>query len=378
MFNFYYCNRILIISLYNEKYIGLKTLFRYTVIMLNLMAVAALLITYASVYISPARIWFLAFFGLAYPFILLANILFIFYWLFVRWKVALVSLIAILSGYGHLQNYFQLKNKYTNEEGIIICSYNVKHFNGVTKGVTVEKNAERIQHYLQNKHADIVCLQELSSPLIKKFNPFMTASSIPDPRMNSTRPGEKTGPAIFSKYPIIHRGEIMFENTENMIVFADIKIKQDTIRVYSCHLQSYQFTSDDINSLDALSIEDQERNLNGMRVVGYKMKHAFIKRTVHAEKLKENIGQSPYPVIVCGDFNDPPVSYTYRTVRGNLKDAFVESGKGTGNSYLGRLPSFRIDYILYSPRFTGYNFTIDKVDYSDHFPLSCKLTGFFE
>jgi len=254
-----------------------------------------------------------------------------------------------------------------------VCSYNVKHFNGTTKGVDWKENTERIQNYLRNKNADIICMQELSSPMSKKFNPFVTALSEPDPNMNSTNPGQHTGPAIFSRHPIIRKGEIMFENTENMIVFADIKMMQDTIRVYSCHLQSYQFTKDEINSIETLSIEDQERNLRGIRAVGYKMKQAFIKRTSHARKLSESIQKSPYPVIVCGDFNDSPTSYTYRTVRGNLKDGFVDSGAGTGNSYLGTLPSFRIDYILYSPRFTGYNFTVDKVDYSDHYPLSCKL-----
>ncbi|MGV8091826.1 MAG: endonuclease/exonuclease/phosphatase family protein [Mangrovibacterium sp.] len=351
----------------------MKTLFHYFVIILNIIAVIALLVTYISVYISPAKFWFLGFLGLAYPFTLIVNILFIIYWLFNRWKIAFVSLIVILIGYKHLQNYFQIGKKNTDKEGIIICSYNVKHFNGITKGIDWKENTIRIQNYLRNKNADIICLQELSSPSMNKFNPFITASSQPDPNMNSTNPGEYTGPAIFSRHPIINKGEIAFENKENMIVFADIKIKEDTIRVYSCHLQSYQFTSDDINSIDALSIENH-RNMKRLRVVGHKMKQAFIKRPKHANKLNESIRQSPFPVIVCGDFNDPPISYTYRTVRGDLKDAFVESGAGIGNSYIGRVPSLRIDYILYSPLFTGYNFTVDKkADYSDHYPLSCKL-----
>ncbi len=351
----------------------MKTLFRYTVIMLNAIAIVALLITYASVYISPARFWFLGFFGLAYPFLLVINSLFVIYWLFNRWKLAFASLIVILIGCNHLHNYFQIGKKETSKEGIVICSYNVKHFNGITKGIDWRENTDRIQNYLRNKNADIICMQELSSPMSKKFNPFVTTRSEPDPNMNSTNPGQNTGPAIFSRHPIIHKGEIVFENTENMIVFADIKIKQDTIRVYSCHLQSYQFTKDEINSIETLSMEDQEKNLRGIRAVGHKMKQAFIKRTTHARKLSESIKNSPYPVIVCGDFNDSPTSYTYRTVRGDLKDGFVESGAGIGNSYLGVLPSFRIDYVLYSPRFTGYNFTVDKVDYSDHYPVSCKL-----
>jgi len=78
-------------------------------------------------------------------------------------------------------------------------------------------------------------------------------------------------------------------------------------------------------------------------------------------------------VIVCGDFNDTPVSYAYRKVRGNLKDAFIESGWGTSNTYNGELPSFRIDYILCDHKFTAQNYHRDRVYYSDHFPIQCQI-----
>ena len=89
--------------------------------------------------------------------------------------------------------------------------------------------------------------------------------------------------------------------------------------------------------------------------------------------MAEHIRKSPYPVIVCGDFNDTPVSYAYRTVLGDLKDAFVESGRGISNTYNGILPSFRIDYILYDPKFSAGNYRRDKVYLSDHFPVRCLL-----
>jgi endonuclease/exonuclease/phosphatase family metal-dependent hydrolase len=98
-----------------------------------------------------------------------------------------------------------------------------------------------------------------------------------------------------------------------------------------------------------------------------------MKRAEQAATLKASISISPYPVIVCGDFNDPPGSFTYHTVSGGLKDSFVESGKGTANTYNGKLPSFRIDYILYSPVFKSYNFKVTNIDHSDHFPVSCDL-----
>jgi endonuclease/exonuclease/phosphatase family metal-dependent hydrolase len=104
-----------------------------------------------------------------------------------------------------------------------------------------------------------------------------------------------------------------------------------------------------------------------------KFRDAVIKRAEQATALRKSINKSPYPVIVCGDFNDTPVSYTYHTVKGDLKDSFIESGKGTANTYNGKLPSFRIDYILYSPVFTSYNFAVSSLNHSDHFPVSCDL-----
>ncbi len=341
---------------------------------MNLIAAVALLIAYSSVYISPAKFWIPAIVGLAYPYILFLNIVFILYWLFGTSRMALLSIVVILTGYNHMKDYFQMKSVKTDKKGIVICSYNVKNFAGISDTVKKPNNIISIMNYLRSKDPDIVCMQETNYTSLKGFNPILDENGAPDEDMQTTYADKHGSPVIFSRYPIVNKGEIRFEKTTNMIVFADIKIEEDTFRIYSCHLQSYRFTNEDINSLDEISIEDQEKNMKEFHLFGSKLKRAFIKRAEHADKLRENIDHCPFPVIVCGDFNDTPVSYTYRTVRGqDLEDAFVESGAGIGNSYLGRLPSFRIDYIMHSKNFTGYNFTVDKVTYSDHYPVSCKL-----
>ena len=158
-----------------------------------------------------------------------------------------------------------------------------------------------------------------------------------------------------------------------MIIFTDLLINSDTIRVYNCHLQSYRLREAEINTIDSIDFNNHPKTKEKLMVLSLKFKEALIKRAEQAATLRENINKSPYPVIVCGDFNDTPISFTYRTVKGDLKDSFTQSGKGTANTYNGKLPSFRIDYILYSPIFTSYNFKVSSINHSDHFPISCDL-----
>jgi endonuclease/exonuclease/phosphatase family metal-dependent hydrolase len=85
------------------------------------------------------------------------------------------------------------------------------------------------------------------------------------------------------------------------------------------------------------------------------------------------IEQSPYPVIICGDFNDTPSSYTYHQLSEGLIDAFKESGNGIGHTYGGALPSFRIDYILHDERFKSTRFNTIRSKFSDHYPITTSL-----
>jgi len=349
----------------------LRRFFKSIVILINLLAALVLLIIYLSVRISPADFWIPALVGLAYPYFFLINVVFVLYWLFTSPKWSLISVAAILLGFSHLNNYFQFSGKQSDQAGIVVCSYNIKAFNDRSYKKATEK-AQQIMDYLKAKEADIICLQEMSllnKKSLEEFQEMINMEGLPT-YSDAKRP---YGPITLSRFPIIHKDEIHFEESGNMIILTDVVTQKDTLRIFNCHLESYRFTADDINSLDSLSTNTKAKNMKEFRLFGSKMKKAFIKRATQAEELRRQIEQSPYPVLVCGDFNDTPVSYSYNTVRGDLKDAFVESGTGIGNTYLGKLPSFRIDYIMHSSEFKAHQFKIDHVDYSDHYPVSCTL-----
>ncbi|WP_159521626.1 endonuclease/exonuclease/phosphatase family protein [Sunxiuqinia indica] len=350
----------------------MKKIFRNIVLFLNLLAIFGLLISYLSSKISPATFWVPALFGLAYPYLLLTNILFVFLWLFSKTRYALLSLIVIAIGYSHLTHYFQFSGSQESiAEGLIISSYNVKNFYGNNNG-SRQETALKVLDFFKEKEADIVCLQEVNLRGQKSFSSKSSRKS-KIPFLNYAHASKKGGQVTYSRFPIIHKEEVHFENSSNMIIYSDLKINEDTIRLFNCHLESYRFSDAEINSLDSISFNKQEESLRKVRFTGSKLKQAFIKRTKQAEKLHQLVKDSPYEVLLCGDFNDTPVSYTYSTVIEGLEDAFVHSGSGIGNTYLGKLPSFRIDYIMHSPTFESYNFQVDKVDYSDHYPISCQI-----
>lgn len=349
----------------------MKQFFVYTLLLLNLIAVFALGFASLSVFLSPEKVWFAALFGMAFPYLLVINLIFIVLWIIIKPWFTLFSIVIILTGYPHINNYLQISGKKTSEKGIRITSYNVKYFMGNTTSSNKE-NADHIMNFLRQNNADIICLQEVRLNKRQIFD--ITNHKLAQiNHMQLAHNSYAGGPLTLTRFPILFMGEIRFKNSGNMIIYTDILMNSDTVRVFNCHLQSYRLGQTEISAIDTIDFDTDAKTQQTYRHLGGKFKNALIKRAEQAATLREYLNQSPYPVIVCGDFNDTPVSFTYRMVRGDLEDSFTESGKGTANTYNGKLPSFRIDYILYSPEFTSYNFDVSTLNHSDHYPISCDL-----
>ncbi|HEY5510599.1 MAG TPA: endonuclease/exonuclease/phosphatase family protein [Prolixibacteraceae bacterium] len=333
-----------------------------------------LLLIYCSVYVPPDDFWPPAFLGLLYPYLLLINLLFFLYYALRKsWKV-LFSLTVILIGYQHLFNYFQpLPNFGQSSKGLKILSYNVHYFNE-DKGKK-QPQGSNILEYLQKEDADIICLQETPLNNKGKLSPEGIRDALPGMKnYHLAHFNPYSGPLTLSKYPIIRLGEIRFENSLNMVLFSDIVIKPgDTVRVYNCHFQSYKITPEDYSLIDPDKSGTNEQQLREAKLISKKMILAFAIRARQARTVAAQMRKCPYPVILCGDFNDTPLSYAYHILGRQLKDAFAEAGFGFSSTYNGLLPSFRIDYILYSPHFKALSYRCDKVELSDHFPVTATL-----
>lgn len=356
-------------------------------LLLNSLAVLLLLLSYLSVYFNPKSFSFIAFFGLGYPIILAINVLFVLCWLFIKPRFGLFSIIFILVGWNHIGRLVQInssKEVDKNSRHINMLSYNIQNFvkenTSSTKYIQNFEIRDEITNFIKKQKADIICLQEVlydkenfenfPKQLGEKFECPYSFSRNYYPK----RKGKIDALMILTKYPIIKTG--YFEYLEKSIgIFADLLVAKDTVRLYNLHLASIHFKREEYDFItDITNQQNQEEfKTNTLKVIS-KMNTAFIKRGNQTNILTDHIGKSPYPVIICGDFNDTPSSYAYREISKNLKDAFVESGKGFGITYAGEnFPAFRIDYIFHDHRFSSANFQRHKIPFSDHYPISCTL-----
>jgi endonuclease/exonuclease/phosphatase family metal-dependent hydrolase len=355
------------------------SIFNTFLLIFNIAAVIALLMAYLASYLNPKLYFLAALSGLFYPYILLINVIFVILWLFRKWKFCFISLITIALGFNSFQRFYQFRGKDVPAETelIKVLSYNVQIF-GLYNNTDNQGN---IIEFLQEEAPDITCLQEYcqenaSKPKLLAAKDIKNAINAKDYYAYTplSRNKYEFGMAIFSKFPIINRGVISFDNVKtNHAIFADLKINEDTVRVYNVHFQSIFFGAEDyLFAQQAASTTDftnDELKKNSIRILK-KIKAGFAKRPAQVDEMVKHIKLSPYKTIVCGDFNDTPWSYTYKQMQNLLDDSFVNSGKGRSYTVIiNKLLSFRIDYIFHDKSFKSYGFTTKKLDYSDHYPV---------
>ena len=287
---------------------------------------------------------------------------------------ALISVIVIAIGFTHLTNYIKLVKHNGNKEGTFkVMSYNLMLFNNLENQNA--SSEERVIEFLKSQQPDIICLQEF----YVKGDPYLKDTAIRNAlggnyysHMKVIRSGKNRyfGIVTYSKFPIAYRGEVIHPRSSSLTTYTDIIIQKDTFRIFNNHLQSFRLKRMERSFFEEMASQQYEKEALGEIIdLSVSLRRAFILRAQQAEVLKGQINRSQYPVIVVGDFNDTPVSYSYRKIRDGLNDAFVSSGYGAGFTYKGNYPANRIDYILYDDPLKCKYFDIIKVRYSDHYPV---------
>jgi endonuclease/exonuclease/phosphatase family metal-dependent hydrolase len=351
------------------------------ILFFNWVLITLLIGAYLAAYISPVQAWYFAFLGLAFPIILIINVGFVLYWLFsLNWNV-LYSLIAIIIGLSTVLRFIQFSTK---KEQVTSNYLNIVDFNTHSFGAFEEKKYDSKLFFetLLEIKPDILCFQEFVSyktdidilmfkQLMKEYKAYFKYNLLEDEN-------NPTGYSIsiLSRYPIVNSGFVeRINGNGNCTIFSDIVIKNDTIRIITTHLKSIAFDKKDYKTYSEIKESDNNADIDllDIKSIAGKLKRAFINRSKQAEEIRKFIDLSKHKIIITGDFNDSPASYAYNVIKGDMKDAFIESGSGFSSTYIGKMPNFRIDYILASKDFEIVNYKPHVMNFSDHKMLSATI-----
>ena len=349
-----------------QRRFGLGSFISVTVL---LISAVALLISYVSIFISPSKFWPPLFFGLYYIPIAFWNLFLMIIATIRMRKRLLIPLIALLPSLFFFDMFVKVGNDSPDEdkEGIRIVTYNVGRYALNKDGKSKKETTTEIRNYLKLCKADIICLQGVSV----RYKDSLI--ELPDyPHIHShffSGTGTSFGNVILSKFPIRGGGKLTFKNSTNLAIWADLSIGIGTIRVYNCHLESYSisFTSIIKRLFNKDTFSDEFISLHGH------LKESNIKRAEQVDRVVSSISECSMKTIVCGDFNDTPMSYTYHQLQKKHTDCFVEAGKGFGATYSRLWPALRLDYILIPDEYRTTYHKIDRVPYSDHYPVLTEI-----
>ena len=364
-----------------------KTRFRdvikWTIFATNLVAIVLLFCSFLSWSVSPLKTNLFSYIGLGFGFILLVNIAYLVFWVFFsKWGLAFISLLSLLLCYKPITTFFPLHARPARppENAIKVLTYNVQ-------GFPAERDKDAKEHpildYIATTDADIVCLQEYLvsktgqsifsqrdvNRLLNKY-PYRSITSL-----ESSGKYHIFGLACFSKYPIEETHEVVFESSYNGAAVYTINIEGVRYTVANVHLESNSIKPEDkkmyssfLQNTDSVRLEQVTSNIRTRLGGAYRI------RAKQVEKVKEFIEtRDTRGTIICGDFNDTPISYAYSRMKDGLKDAYVSTAFGPGITYHEDLFLFRIDYILHSNHMKAFRTKVDKVKHSDHYPLRTWL-----
>ncbi len=335
------------------KFIDKVLLFINSVIALSLLL--SVLVTF----LPPVSFPVLSLLSLIVAPLFFANCVFLIFWILRVKKQLLVSLLALLISAVQFNLFYQFdfsKESEYKENQLHIMSYNVRIFNlyDWIKDIDVLKNIEK---FISHENPDVISFQEYYSKhtIDLKQYPYSYV------KIHGNK--KSFGQAIYSKYPIVAKGSLDFNDTANNALYIDIVKNKDTLRVYNIHLESLQINPDDVDF-----------NQNNSQRLARRMALSFKKQQQQVELIEKHMQETSYPIIITADINNTAFSYVYRKLKSGKKDAFAEKGKGLGTTYFLKKIPLRIDFILVDKSFTVNEFNTYTHKYSDHLPISAVLS----
>lgn len=352
-------------------------LFGITFRAILIVAAAAMFLSYISVYINPAKFSLPLFFGLYFIPILGINLLLLIIALLRRSASAWITVAALLPALLYTELFVKIGHgEVPQKEGIklSVASYNVGMFSSSSEKLPRKECRSNVNKFLKEEDPDIVCLQEFFAEDYTQADTIFSQYPHRHYHLFKAKNGKLFGNIILSKFPIGDKGRLSFRGSTNLAIYADIEHYGRTLRIYNNHLESYNvsFTAlaHKFGSKEHLNREELTQDIVETHE---KMKGTFIRRSEQVDRILEDINRSSLRTIICGDFNDTPMSYTYHSMAKRHKDTFEEAGAGFGATFIPVWPLLRIDYILAPRDSECINHTIHKSNLSDHYPVSAEM-----
>lgn len=346
---------------------------------LMLIAAALLVLSYISAFVNPAGTWYLMLPGLLFFPLALLNVFLLVWAIARRSRAFLIPIVALLPTLFFAGRYFQTGNSgtvlpETSGNNIKIVSYNVGRFSNIRdkNGKVCRKECEdSVYAFLRRTDPDIICLQEYFASDTEALRTAMETYFHDydyDFYVFSGKHG-CFGNIILSRLPILGQGVVKFEHSTNLAVYADIRAGGKAFRLYNCHFESYNI------SYPAIVKGLKHRKDGIWKETERKMQHSLSLRPEQVDKVLRHIADCPVETVLCGDFNDNPMSYTYqRLIRGH-RDTFCEAGHGFGATYSVLWPALRIDYIFIPKTFEALSHSSPHVRFSDHYPVVSVISN---
>lgn len=347
----------------------MRQLLKHTLRIFSVLVVVLTLLSYLCPLVNPTAFRWFAFFGTAFPWLLLFNLVLMVVWAARFNRFALYHLGVIVFGWQYVTGFvgFEFGNKTVPGSAFTVTTHNLgalyrgKKFNTLERASVADGYVAFLQ---ENGVPDILCTQETSG----KFYRLIAQKLGYENTFNL-----KKGTVILSKFPMEAGGDIPFGKTANSSIWVDVRIGKQLLRVYNLHLQSNSVTQTTEKVIETHELDEGETWNTIGKVLG-KVGNATSLRAEQAAMLRDHILDCPHAVLVCGDFNDTPNSYVYALLSNGLKDTFRERGLGLGTTFGGALPLLRIDYVLTDPTLQTYTCkTIHDAAFSDHFPVFVKI-----
>ena len=354
---------------------GKLAVYKYLSFMMLVLTVLVAVFTFFGLFggnANPATSTAMALLVYVLPIFIIADVVMLIFWLIrKRWHWAAIPGVTLIFYIPYIGTIWQpglFRSTDESKSGVKVCTYNVCSFGRKASGF----QAQAILNEMKNNQVDVICMQEY---LEENADTIGNSAYYLEYFADWARGRDDM--AIFSRFPIMDSQAIDFgPGTNNSAMWADIDVRGKVLRFFNVHLETTGINGTLHQAAKQVQNDPIHQKTSSSKLLSAifgNYTRGMIRRAIQADLVAKEIQKSPYPVVVCGDFNDVPYSFVYRTMKGDLVDGFKEAGKGYMYTFRGK-KNVRIDYIFHSEEgLEGMHYYKEDVSYSDHLPVFMKI-----